>query len=53
METVMIECPDCGGEGTLETLIRLTQEGDQTWRTDRCERCGGSGKIEAPVQEEE
>ena len=43
---ITIECPDCGGEGKTETLIGLTYEGDQRWRVEMCETCGGSGEIE-------
>jgi hypothetical protein len=34
-----IECPTCGGEGRLETLVGLTYEGVDTWRVEPCPTC--------------
>ena len=44
--TKVIECPDCDGEGRIETLIGLTYDGDQRWKIVHCERCDGTGSIE-------
>jgi hypothetical protein len=44
--TTSTECPDCQGEGRAEIMTGLTQEGDQTFRFETCERCRGNGEIE-------
>ena len=50
MEYVMVEitCPECGGEGHLETMTALTYDGAQTWRTDECPECSGNKVVIAP-----
>ena len=52
VETKMIECPDCEGVGGFETMIFLSVDGNQGWRLDRCERCNGTGEIEAEQEME-
>jgi DnaJ-class molecular chaperone len=41
-----IECPDCDGEGHIETMTGLSYGGNQRWKIVRCETCDGSGRIE-------
>lgn len=52
MEPEMIECPDCEGVGGFETMTALSYEGNQGWRLDRCERCNGTGQVEAEKEME-
>ena len=53
MGAPMIWCPDCRGEGNLETLISLSVDGDQRWRVERCYRCDGTGLVEEEIKEYE
>jgi hypothetical protein len=48
-----VECPDCGGEGCI------LQNPDGSWNcgcddpgcpNNRCDSCGGTGRVEAPDQ---
>ena len=52
MKYVMVEidCPECGGEGHLETMTALSYDGAQTWRTDECPECHGDKFVEAPAK---
>ena len=52
MKYVMVEidCPECGGEGCLETMTALSYDGAQTWRTDECPECHGDKFVEAPAK---
>jgi hypothetical protein len=46
----MMDCPECNGEGRIETLIGLTYDGDQRWHIQSCEHCDGTGKVEMKLQ---
>ena len=39
--SIMSECPQCGGEGRLETMTGLTYDGSQSWRIETCNNCDG------------
>ena len=44
------ECPECGGEGRLETMTGLTYDGAQSWKVEVCPHCGGDRFSWEPVK---
>jgi len=55
--TDRINCPECGGEGTVEREVWIRQtsswHGDFEDHTEDCDNCNGLGTIEALDEEEE
>jgi hypothetical protein len=51
--TIKIECPECGDEG--EFTVDCWQDCGEIHftRQEKCEWCGGSGKVEKDVDDEE
>lgn len=45
-----VECPECGGEGRLETMTWLSYDGAQTWKVEVCHHCGGDRVSLEPVK---
>ena len=43
-EQVMIDCPSCGGSGSLEEDI--DDNGEHDTRSYPCERCEGTGQVD-------
>lgn len=48
----MIECPECGGDGFIDTMKRLQWDGTGVWKRERCPVCDGEGYIEKEEEEE-
>lgn len=44
------ECPECGGEGRLETMTGLTYDGAQSWKVEVCPHCSGDRFSWEPVK---
>jgi hypothetical protein len=44
------ECPECAGEGRLETMTALSYDGAQTWKVEVCPHCGGDGVSFEPIK---
>lgn len=44
-----VTCPECGGEGRIETMTMLTYSGSQSWSVKPCPRCWGSRSAMEPV----
>ena len=40
-------CPECGGEGTIDTMTWLTFVGGQRHSVETCPECGGVGAVDA------
>jgi DnaJ-class molecular chaperone len=56
-KTEMIDCPECGGEGTVESEIWVPMSfsnpiGFLDTEIVGCENCDGSGQIEADWEDE-
>lgn len=56
-KTEMIDCPECGGEGTVESEIWVPMSfsnpiGFLDTEIVGCENCNGSGQIEADLEDE-
>ena len=51
-EYVMVktDCPQCQGEGRLETMVGLTYDGAQTWNIDECTECNGDKVVMVPAR---
>jgi len=50
-ESAMVDCADCHGDGTVETIIPMQQNfnrdvGFLDHRIDECQTCRGTGQVE-------
>ena len=56
METKTIECQECLGTGNIEKLIctkPVSERCGGCYTYKECSNCGGEGKIEVEVEEDE
>lgn len=55
IDGVTVLCPECGGDGRLDVMVRHStppHAEPTTWtgKTERCENCCGSGTLEVALE---